>query len=123
MSVFEGLFEKFEKGDLRVAEKEASGMTADSDGTLVVTVEDLVSVEEVVAVKINNANSGNYQTIDEDSIGSNGDVIAGSGVAEGGDISEDNEVDITFYEENDAGATQTANDASLPDFKVVARGY
>jgi len=110
-----------EEGDIDTGE---GSFTTDANGHIVVTVSDLISVEEDTAVLVDAQTDGdggedaNYQPIDsgDDPIGAQSTLDA-EGLT---DISlEDNQVLLTFY--NGAGAAST--DATPPTFKIIARGY
>lgn len=134
MSVVENFFEKFEKGEVREVEREFTGaddiegesFVTDSNGELVVAIDDLVSVESVVCVKLADPDSENYITVDE--AGTTTDIVGARGYTDETELSvtidEDNEVALKFYTDGaDDGALTAVTDASLPSFKVVARGY
>jgi hypothetical protein len=129
MGVIEGLFEKFEKGEIRLAERTAEISEVNDDGTLDITISDLISVEDVVCVLVStdavDADDPTYESVAETTASNT--VIAGEGSLEEG--TEDNVVTVQF--KSTLGDTTTGventdgtSDTIAPNLlKVVARGY
>jgi len=133
MSVVEDFFERFEKGEIRTVEAEytaaedveGDNFSSDSNGEVVVTISDLVSVEDDVAVLLNTASSDDpdYQPIKQ-----NTDPVGAQSTLSAEDLTntdelEDNQLGLIFYNASGTDATSTSTDTGLPDFKVIARGY
>ena len=123
IDAIDDLFDKFEKGEVRLAEQEVVDPDfSEGDGTVDVTIDNLVSVEEVVTVLIdvnNNADDPDYQTIAETSVGPINVVGADASVEE------NNTVEVTAYD-NSSGTDSdlsTASNGTGPNIKVIARGY
>jgi hypothetical protein len=125
MSVIDDLFEKFDKGELRLSEKvvDVDGTDLSSDGTtgLQVTVDELVSLDSVVAVKMRTTTDNVFKTMIA-STGADEIASAQSNVPDKGD----NVVNVNFYStDTSAGLSEhdAADDGALKEVKVIARGY
>lgn len=119
MSVIEDLFEKFDSGEVRLAEQEVTGKTTDANGKFTAPVEQLVAVEEVVAV-LTADGSGNYTTLYEGA--GDEEMMAATGTPV--NASEENTVEVTAYRDNADGQTETLTDGdSASNVKIIARGY
>jgi len=122
--VIEDLFDKFDKGDVRTTEKIVDLSTIDtSSGEILVTLEDLVSVEDPVAVLVNEgtADSPEYQPVDNNA--GSGAVAAAkvynmTNPLSAGEL-EDNEVGVLLFD-NALAAIDTDEGGRI---KVIARGY
>ena len=131
MSVVEDFFEKFEKGELREAERVVDvsdsdvSIAADNVGEVSLTIGDLISVEEAVSVLINTGSQEDPDYVNVDTDAAAGEIATGNVYASSDDVDDtnidldDNEVVVQFY----LGDLTEATNESLVDFKVIARGY
>lgn len=118
MGIFDDGFERFEKGSFRTEQREVSNVTTDASGNATIQVEDLVSVEEVVSVKVRApGTSDEFVEILEANGGSGTDPFAAVGATT--DDSDDNDVQITLY----AGDGTVYQSDPAADVQVTAAGY
>lgn len=119
-----------DKGEVRTVSKEFTSadnvsedsLQTDSNGDLIVTITDLISVEDVVGVLIGGGDEG-YLTFDDSA--ADADPAAANGFASTDDLDdigslEDNQAGLEFY---DGSGSDLGSSESLPNIKVVARGY
>jgi len=123
MSVVENFFEKFEKGELRLAEEviDVSGISDPTNQTA--TISDLVNVESVESVEVKTDGS-EFKAFDETSA-TDTNVVGGLGSPSSSD---DNVVDITYYTIDPSNAefvaAESADDmGNITEVKITARGY
>jgi len=131
MSVVEDFFEKFEKGELREAEKEVvfdgDDLSSDASVGLEVTVDQLTNVENVVAVLVKAAEGDDYAPLvntdnDTDIVSADGSIKSDS----------DNVVNTNYYNVNTSGTNDGVDEygadgesstGGLYGVKIIARGY
>jgi len=114
-----------DKGDIRTATRTVSVSDHDTTSTVGVTIDDLVSVEQVVAILVDTGD-GDYQPLyaaagseqivgaQKDDVSENKVIIKYYGLD---DTPGDGVVDLTSYGSNLAGSVEVSN------IKIVARGY